>query len=287
MNPPVKAARVKIPSRRELKAMLAQARFARIETRAACGAKAEKAGREGAAECAEDKSAELGAKGARGEAWRDARGAFGRAAEKCPAERRAAAAAAPKGQKREAGKAARASCRSDARRAEGQAFKRYRGAKQEHETAKASRKDTCRSARSARGQTFEACDAPTRAKFEAERRRVEQLEHERRAEAKRARGGRRPPVSPAERVQEEVGRARSDLEAYPDGYLTLFDQRSAFFLREWARAVKSGRRLSLAEFVAWWAGEHESEVQAAIQDDADAWLQREIAKQARTWRKAA
>lgn len=282
-----KSGRVKVPSRRELRAMLAQARFERIETRTACGAKAEKARQEGAAACAVDKGAEQTAKGERSEAWAGARGAFKRAAAKCPAERRAAAAAAPKGEKREAGKVARAACRSGAQQVESKAFGRYRSAKQAHEAAKVERRGTCGAARKVKGQTFEACDAPARERFESERRRVERLESERRDEAKRARGGRRPPVSPAERVQEEIGRARSDLGAYPDGYLTLFDQRSTWFLKEWAKAVKAGRRLSLAEFVAWWAGEHEADVQAAAQADADRWLEQEIAKQAKKWRTAA
>lgn len=287
MKPRTQTARIKLPSRRELAIMLAQARFERIETRAACGAKAEKARQEGAAACGADKAAEATAKGKRGAAWVKARGSFKRAAAKCPAERRAAAAAAPKGEKRAAGKAARSACRQDAREVEARERKAYRGAKASHETAKGQRQTVCGAARKVKGETFEACDAPARERFASARRRVELLEAERRDEAKRSRGGRRPPVSPAERAQEEIGRAYSDLGDYPDGYRTLFEQRSNWFLREWARAVKSGRRLSLAEFVAWWAHEHEAEVENAAQVEADRWLQQEIAKQAKKWRTAA
>lgn len=274
-------------SRADIAAMLLRARFGLTTARDDCAERASDVQREKSSAC-DARRADVGAaKERRGAAYREARGSFGRAKRACAPSVDAAKATAPKGKKRDAAKAARESCRSSARVEEAQKFGRYYRARREHETATAERRSTCDAAKGARGRAFGECMAPAMEKHSQERRAAEIAESERRQSAKLARGGKRPPVSPAERQQEEIARARADLEAYDDGARAVFDGNPNWFFRQWSAATKRGRKISLAEWTAHYAEENPDLVTEAQQENADRWAEEQMRTMFRDWQRAA
>lgn len=265
---------VKAVSRRQIAEMLARSRLALVDARHACADDAAEDQRAASAACGEARDAEAEHRRERGAAWRDARGSFGRALQECAPTVAVARAVAPPGQRRGAGKAARLACRVAARGEERAALRAYYGAKAGHQGAQVERRDVCAAAVGVRHASFAACIEPALEQHAADRRSAEDLEHDRRQRAKRARGGRRPPVSPSERRQEEIDRARADLEVNPE-VAAMFERDPHWFWRQWHTA---GRRLSLGEWVILYAEENPDLVAAeateAAEEEAEAlWRQ--------------
>lgn len=267
--------------------MLLRARLGLTTARDDCAAAADASQREKSSACAARRVDAGAAKERRGTTYRDARGSFGRAKRACAPSVETAKRAAPKGQKREAAKVARAACRTSARTEEAQKFGRYYRARRDHEAVNADRKVVCSAAKGARRRAFAECVAPALEKHGQERRSAEIAESERRQGAKLARGGKRPPVSPAERQQEEIARARADLEAYDDGARVLFDGNPNWFFRQWIAATKRGRKISLAEWTAHYAEENPDLVSEAQQENAERWADEQMKTMYRDWARAA
>lgn len=274
-------------SRREIRRMGTLAKIERIEGRRTCAAEAAEKRDKAAGECHSKRQDEADARQKRSAAWGRARSAGKSERRACEDAARRAAAQAPKGKRRAAGARLRKGCAAQGRSARKRATAEYRRERASHEAAVAERRTVCVSARGVRRAAFAACAAKVDERHERERRKLDRLEEERRRDAKKRRGGRRPPVSPAERDQEEIGRAAADLEAYPRGARALFERRPYWYLRAWKRARAEGRRLSLAEFVGHQAEEDQDAVQEAEEAAVEATVDEWIKDMERKWRRAA
>lgn len=270
-------------SRRELQRLGLELRLTRATGRDDCATVAQQAKRQAVTIYGEKKDQSTAAQLARAAAWQRIHAAKVETVAACAKAGAKVVELVPKSDRPRARRQVAARCDAYGSNAAQKARATYKDCRAVSEQAKGERSAAWTKARGARRETFESCMEPVRETTAAERRRLEVQEAQRRDEAKRARAGRRQPVSPAERTQEEIGRARSDLEAYPEGAALLFNQRPQWFVAQWTAARKRGRKISLAEFVALHAEESPEEVQQAQRADSDAWLEKEFSK----WKRAA
>jgi hypothetical protein len=205
-------------------------------------------------------------------AWREARPARRQAYEGCMA--------GPEPADRAGRKARRETCETRAAKVAKAKRERHGAAKKREQTARAARSAAFRKTRGARRSSLERCLLHVFRDVDAERAQAERLDYERREEAKRRRGGHRPPVSPAERAAEEIQRARNDVEdRYPEA-LPLFEEVIKALHRRWQAQAgereRAGRTHTLGEAFLDFAHDSPELVEEARARDAERWAEEQM-----------